>query len=60
VQFKKEKMYSLRFFSTNEKTDELHPAGNEIFSTLPEVVIKYVFDRITEGFVIIKEIPCTS
>lgn len=56
MEFVPGKTYGLKFFSTHESKDEVHPSGNEVLSTMPSIFIKFVFDRITEGFVVIREV----
>lgn len=55
--FKPFQGYNLRFFSTGIPSSEMDPHGEEIITAFPEYMIRHVFDRIDEGFVIIQEVP---
>jgi hypothetical protein len=57
MKFQPHQGYSLRFFSTGIPSDTMDPKGEEIITIFPEVMIPHVFNKIDEGFVIIKEFP---
>jgi hypothetical protein len=57
MNFKPHQGYSLRFFSTGIPSDAFYPQGEEIITIFPEVTISHIFNRIDEGFVIIREFP---